>query len=104
MIERLIKNPDVQEVIKASSLPWVRRPVYMITSLMVARGLKVCRESRYKRKLRTTYTIEPDQAVVFAYQLLKIRTKGFKTEKVEYERFTHPEAFLSPEDDVKTIK
>lgn len=58
---------------------------------MVAKGLRACRDLRYKRMLRKkrfSCIIEPGEAVVFAYRLLRIRTQGIKVEKVVYERLT----------------
>lgn len=125
-IEARLKNPRVQTVLKASSMPGLRKPVYMVTGLMIAKGFAAL-EERSKHRAgevgvsgniptpagdvglgtkfsRSANTAESEmwkagEDIVFAYQLLKIEIKGWKGTKIEYDEFRHKAAYLSKDDE-----
>ena len=125
-IEARLKVPRVQAVVKAGSMPGLRQPVYMVTGLMIAKGLAAQQErGKYRAgevKVRgnvptpagdvglganlakSASTEESDtwkagEEIVFAYQLLKIEVKGWKGIKIEYDELRHKAAYLSKDDE-----
>ncbi|RFU73339.1 hypothetical protein TARUN_8913 [Trichoderma arundinaceum] len=125
-IEARIKVPRVQAYVKASSFPGLRKPVYMVTGLMVARGF-TGQEGIGKRRgaeveasgsiptpagdvglgANLSKSIDNTQSntwkvtedIVFAYQLLKIEIKGWKGTKLKYDELRHKAAYLSRDDE-----
>ena len=124
-IEDRLEVPRVQAVIRASRLPGLRNPVYMVTGMMTAKGFRTQQEStKHKTNqvelsgdaptpigdvgLGTSLARSSDaeksktwktgEDIVFAYQLLKIERKGFKGKKVSYDEYRPKAAFLAKDD------
>lgn len=125
-IEARLKNPRVQAVLKAGSIPGLRQPVYMVTGLMVAKGFAARQERGQHRTSEEAISgniatpagdvglganlamsasrEESDmwkagEDIVFAYQLLKIEVKGWKGTKIEYDELRHKAAYLSKDEE-----
>lgn len=125
-IQARLKAPRVQAVTRASRIPGFRSPAYMVTGLMIAKGLSATMENNKSRDrefelsgnapspagqvgaganiAKSTSTERADQwraseDIVFAYQLLKIEIKGWKGERVEYDELRHKAAYLSKDDE-----
>ncbi|KAM0244884.1 hypothetical protein ACHAQJ_010699 [Trichoderma viride] len=125
VIEMRLKAPRVQAVIKSSSIPGFRHPVYMVTGLMVARGFAVVQERGKIRACEvavgghiasptgdiglgantasSSIARESDmwrtgEDIVFAYQLLKIEIKGWRGTRIEFDELRHKAAYLSKDD------
>ncbi|KAJ5174595.1 uncharacterized protein N7482_000472 [Penicillium canariense] len=128
-IQARLNTPRVQAVTRASRIPGFRTPVYMVTGLMIAKGLTVDMENNKRRNgeieisgnapspiaqvgagvnlAKSTNAEEADnwragEDVVFAYQLLKIEVKGWKGDKVEYDELKHKVAYLNQDDEEET--
>lgn len=128
-VQARLKVPRVQAITKVNRIPGFRTPVYMVTGLMVAKGLSVAMENNKHRNgeteiggnapspvgqvgaganlAKSTSTEEADkwragEDIVFAYQLLKIEVKGWKGDKVEYDELRHKAAYLSNDDEEET--
>lgn len=125
-IEARLRVPRVQAVVKASSMPGWRQPVYMITGLMIAKGFTAYQESRKHKAaeigvdghgptpagdvglgvdLAQSVSAEKSDSwkagedIVFAYQLLKIEVKGWRGKKIHYDELRHKAALLSIHDE-----
>ncbi|KAM0520748.1 hypothetical protein ACHAPE_003146 [Trichoderma viride] len=125
-IEARLKVPRVQGFVKANSFPGLRKPVYMVTGLMIARGFAAREETgesvgaqieaigttpmlasdaRLGAKVsKSTYNTHSDawrvvEDIVFAYQLLKIEIKGWKGTKLKYDELRHKAAYLSRDEE-----
>lgn len=121
-IETRLKVPRVQTVLKAGRMPGLRQPVYMVTGVMVAKGLAVLQEKgkhgageveaggnaptpagdvgvganlSKSGDMEESDTWKTQEDIVFAYQLLKIEVKGWKGTRIEYDELKHKAAFLS---------
>ncbi|KAI9928488.1 hypothetical protein ASPWEDRAFT_437545 [Aspergillus wentii DTO 134E9] len=125
-VEARLAVPRVRAVMKASSIPGFRQPVYMITGLMIAKGFSASQEKGKHRSgevdvggsaptptgqagvganvTRSSSAEESDgwkagEDIVFAYQLLKIEVKGWKGKRIEYDELSHEAAYLGKDDD-----
>lgn len=127
-IESRIKAPRVEAIINSGWLPRQRRPVYMVTGIMIAKGLS----ASIQRGKQNSYEVEvggnvpaagvdlgiqggrshsvgdsdswtAGEDVVFAYQLLKIKVKGWKGNRVKYDELRHQGALLGIEDDDEDV-
>lgn len=125
-IEARLKVPRVQGFVKASNFPGLRKPVYMVTGLMIAKGFTAREETgkstsaqvvatgtiptpasgaRLGAKLsKSTNNTQSDawrviEDIVFAYQLLKIEIKGWKGTKLKYDELRHKAAYLSRDEE-----
>ncbi|KAE8138676.1 hypothetical protein BDV38DRAFT_281973 [Aspergillus pseudotamarii] len=123
-LEARLKAPRVQAVLRTSSIPGFRYPVYMVTGLMVAKGFAVTHETGKNRgaelgaegsaptpagqagagiNIARSRSIEQSEEwkarddIVFAYQLLKIEVRGWKGTRIEYDELRHKAAYLSHE-------
>ena len=121
-----LSEPKIRRVMKVGSLR-PSEPVYMITGLKIARGL-VAKSSKskgssggaelggsvptpagdvglgtdfsMKQNQKFTYeTVIPEEDIVFAYQLLQIRLKGWRNQNLTFDEFSHKAAFLSHQED-----
>lgn len=128
-IQARLKVPRVQAVTKVNRIPGFRTPVYMVTGLMIAKGLSVAMENNKHHNgeieisgnapspvgqvgagvnlAKSTSTGEADkwragEDIVFAYQLLKIEVKGWKGDRVEYDELRHKAAYLSNDNEEET--
>ncbi|KAE8326052.1 hypothetical protein BDV39DRAFT_216213 [Aspergillus sergii] len=124
-LEARLKAPRVQAVLRASSIPGFRHPVYMVTGLMIATGFAVTQEIGKTRageiggegsaptpagqagagiNMARSSAIEQSEEwkagddIIFAYQLLKLEVKGWKGTRIEYDEVRHKAAYLSNED------
>jgi hypothetical protein len=125
-IKSRIKADIVRETIKASGFLSIRQPVYMVTGRKLAKGFSAVQESGkqtssdvesggsastpagnaavkvgaagHKEKGLQTGWKAGDE-LVFAYQLMKINVKGWKSSKVEFDEFRHESALLSNDDE-----
>lgn len=127
-IEARCKAARVRAVVKAGCgrMPGMRHPVYMVTGLMVAKGLVALQEKGNHQagavevsgdvptpagdvglganlsKSASTQRNDRWKAgedIVFAYQLLKIEVKGWKGTKIEYDELRHKAAYLGISDE-----
>lgn len=123
-IESRINVPRIKAIVNPGWLPSQRKPVYMVTGVMVAKGFTANRQRNKEHSgefevgvnVPTAGLDVGDNAVrshnvgdseswkagddiVFAYQLLKIEVKGWKGTRVEYDELRHKAAFLGNEDD-----
>ncbi|UKZ69236.1 uncharacterized protein TrAtP1_010245 [Trichoderma atroviride] len=125
-IEARLKVPRVHGFVKASSFPGLRKPVYMVTGLMIAKGFVARQETREStgaqveangtvpmpgsdvrlgvKLSKSTYNTQSDawrviEDIVFAYQLLKIEIKGWKGTKLQYNELRHKAAYLSRDEE-----
>lgn len=128
-IQARLKAPRVQAVTKASRMPGLRTPVYMVTGLMIAKGFTADVENNKHRNgevgisgeapapmsgvgaganlAASTSTRGADkwragEDIVFAYQLLKIEAKGWKGDRVEYDELRYKAAYLGKDDEEDT--
>jgi hypothetical protein len=124
-IESRVAEPRVRAVMKAEGLGF-RQPVYMVTGLKVAEGFVGKREtgSRSTGTVEGGVTVPTPTGdvgiganvsggkhaegrdewkaggdIVFAYQLLKITLKGWKSKQLEIDDFRHKAAYLGLDDD-----
>lgn len=127
-IESRIKAPRVEAIINSGWLPRQRRPVYMVTGIMIAKGFSayIQRGKQHSYEIEASGTVPTagvdlgiqggrshnvgdsdswtgGEDIVFAYQLLKIEVKGWKGDRVEYDELRHKAAFLGSEDDDEDI-
>ncbi|RJE23881.1 hypothetical protein PHISCL_03793 [Aspergillus sclerotialis] len=124
-IEARVKVPRVQAAIR-TNMGLRRHPVYMVTGLMVAKGFAAVQERGAHRagdvgvggdiptptgqvgagaNVARSVSVEDSdrwrvgEDIVFAYQLLKIETKGWKGTRIEYDELRHKAAYLNIDDD-----
>lgn len=125
-IEARLKVPRVQGFVKASSFPGLRKPVYMVTGLMIAKGFAAREETGKSTGAqveangtvptpagdvglganlsKSTENTQSDawrvsEDIVFAYQLLKIEVKGWKGTQLKYDELRHKAAYLSRDEE-----
>ncbi|KAL7793614.1 hypothetical protein V8C37DRAFT_378459 [Trichoderma ceciliae] len=125
-MEARLRVPRVQAFVKADSFPGLRKPVYMVTGLMIAKGFTAQEEKgNYKSSEveaggsvptpagdvglgadlassmdnTQSHTWKVREDIVFAYQLLKIEIKGWKGTKLKYDELRHKAAYLSRDDE-----
>lgn len=127
-IESRINAPRIKAIVNPGWLPSQRKPVYMVTGIMVAKGFTANRQRNKQHSgevevggnvptagvdvgtnaVRSHNVGDSDswkagEDIVFAYQLLKIEVKGWKGTKVEYDELRHKAAFLGNEDDDEDV-
>jgi len=129
-IKARIAEPRVRAVIKAKGLAF-RQPVYIITKLKITKGFAGKRETKSRTTaaveggapvptpagditINAIISAEKDTEerdewkaggdIVFAYQLLKIKLKGWKTKRLEVNEFRHKATYLSLKDNNKNNK
>ncbi|PFH61504.1 hypothetical protein XA68_17161 [Ophiocordyceps unilateralis] len=124
-IEARVTEPRVRAVMTSSGLEFAQ-PVYMVTGLKIAKGFKGKRESGrnvattvqgggavptpagdvsigasmsrgIEAEARDEWTAGGD--IVFAYQLLKIELKGWKSKRLVVDEFRPKAAYLGLDDD-----
>ncbi|KAM0454210.1 hypothetical protein ACHAPV_008480 [Trichoderma viride] len=125
-IEARLKVPRVQGFVKASSFPGLRKPVYMVTGLMIAKGFAAREETGKSTSAqveangtiptpagdvglganlsKSTDNSQSDawrvsEDIIFAYQLLKIEVKGWKGTQLKYDELRHKAAYLSKDEE-----
>lgn len=124
-IRARILEPRVAAVIKASNFGF-RQPVYMVNGIKIAKQLIVNKAREYKVSApfeiggavptpagqvdmgvsvsmdKTVGTHDGwtlDEDIVFAYQLLKIELKGWKSKELHVDEYLHKRAFLTVDDE-----
>ncbi|RGP78856.1 hypothetical protein FLONG3_3055 [Fusarium longipes] len=124
-IEARVKDPRVRKVLAGSGFV-LRQPVYMITAIKIAKGLTVSKATGNRKAAGISSGVpiptpagditagasvsggveatasdswKAGEDVVFAYQLLKIEVKGWKTKRVEVDEFRSKQAFLKMDDE-----
>lgn len=127
-IESRMKAPRVKAIVNPGWLPSQRKPVYMVTGIMIAKGFKanLQRSKQHSGEVEVGGTIPTarldaginaarlhnvgdsdswtaGEDIVFAYQLLKIEVKGWKGTKVEYDELRHKAAFLGTTNDDEDV-
>lgn len=123
-IKARCNDPAVKDFMRLDSV--LCKPVYMISGLKVAKDFKLQGENSLSRgvaaeagaevqpevsvgggagiqhKHRVADEFESESDVVFAYQLIKIKPKGWsKEKKLDVSEFQHHQAFLGDEDEGK---
>ncbi|KAK8079702.1 hypothetical protein PG997_007520 [Apiospora hydei] len=127
ILER-ISDPKIQAVMRGDFFAFGGRPVYMITGLKIAHNLVASKGSAksYTVSLEGLATApapvpvgtvdagvsisrgeydkrhdswKSNNDIVFAYQLLKIKWKGLKQNRLHVEEFVHKHQLLSNDDD-----
>ena len=121
-----LSEPRVRRAMKADGLR-PSEPIYMVTGLKIARGL-VAKSTRSKgnsggaelggsvptpagdvglgtnfnvmKNQNFTYETTIPEDIVFAYQLLQIRLKGWRNKNLTFDEFSHKAAFFSHQEDV----
>lgn len=121
-IRELANEPRVRSILNADSL--FHGPVYMVTGLKIAKGFKLTHSDSSERAFSTNVlaTTAPDVSIgpkaeveskmgvsdgfeaandiIFAYQLLRIKPKGWgKNTTFKTDGFRHRAAFLSDSDE-----
>ncbi|KAE8447648.1 hypothetical protein EG329_010619 [Mollisiaceae sp. DMI_Dod_QoI] len=116
-ITERVKEPRIRNIMKADSL--FRSPVYMVTGLKIAKEFQLTHEdsSKVGVTVEGSGTVAPEASVgvsvdassstklsdgfeasndiIFAYQLLKIKPKGWgKDQTIQTDEFHHKAAFL----------
>ncbi|KAK1142634.1 hypothetical protein N8T08_007438 [Aspergillus melleus] len=121
-IRARVAVPRVQSFMKAGSIPGFRQPVYMVTGVKIANGLRALEEwgnngasevdigsdaptpaGQVAGGVSTARSSSAEASdrwraadnIVFAYQLLKIEIKGWKGARLEYDELRHRAAFLN---------
>lgn len=127
-IESRINAPRIKAIVNPGWLPGQRKPVYMVTGVMIAKGFTANRQRNKQhsaeieaggnvptagvdvginasksRNVGDSESWKAGEDIVFAYQLLKIEVKGWKGNKVEYDELRHKAAFLGNEDDDEDV-
>lgn len=118
-IEARVRSPRVKAVMKRGRR-LKRKPIYMVTGIMVAKGFAAVQERGTHRTgeagveagdvsmgatvSRSSGAESSDrwtsnEDIVFAYQLLKIEVKGFKGARIEYDELRHKAGYLSTIED-----
>ncbi|RFN45481.1 hypothetical protein FIE12Z_10243 [Fusarium flagelliforme] len=123
-IEARVKEPRVRAVM-AGSLGF-RQPVYMITAVKIAKGFSASTTTGKRKgagveagipiptpagdvtaganisggvEASSSDSWKAGEDIIFAYQLLKIELKGWRTKRVEVDEFRSKEAFLGMDDE-----
>lgn len=127
-IESRINTPRIKAIVNPGWLPGQRKPVYMVTGIMVAKGFTANRQrskhhsgevevggtvptagvdvginAARSRNVGDSDSWTAGEDIVFAYQLLKIEVKGRKGTRIEYDELRHKAAFLGNEDDDEDV-
>lgn len=124
-IEARVSSPRVKAVMKRG-IGLKRKPIYMVTGVMVAKGFGAVQErGKYRTGEAAAGAGVPTSAgevsigatvstssgaessdrwtssedIVFAYQLLKVEVKGLKGNRIEYDELRHKAAYLSTGED-----
>lgn len=123
-IESRVNAPRIKAIVNPGWRPSQRKPVYMVTGVMVAKGFAANRQRNRQHSgeveaggnvptaevevginaarshnVSDSESWKAGEDIVFAYQLLKIEVKGWKGTRVEYDELRHKAAFLGNEDD-----
>lgn len=89
-VQARLSSPHVEEILKPGRVSFTRQPVYMVTGMVIAKGIRA-KETRGsssltgERIIKESWRTEED--VVFAYRLLKIELKGLTGGRVVYGGF-----------------
>lgn len=127
-IESRINAPRIKAIVNPGWLPTQRKPVYMVTGIMIAKGFTAYRQrnKQHSGEVEASGNIptagvdvginaarshsvgdseswKAGEDIVFAYQLLKIEVKGWKGTRVEYDELRHKAAFLGNEEDDEDV-
>lgn len=125
-IEARMKESRVKAVTKSGAFAGIRHPVYLVSGIMIAKGLAISREAGQRQRAGIgggagaltpagdvsagasvevgqrageTDSWRADEDRVFAYRLLKVIVKGVGGRRVQYDEFRHKAAFLGRGDD-----
>lgn len=120
-IEARVKEPRVRDAM-AGTLG-LRQPVYMVTSLKIAKGFSASTVTGKRKgagveagipiaegittganisggvETRSSDSWRAGEDIIFAYQLLKIELKGWRTKRVEVDEFRSKQNFLHMDDE-----
>ncbi|KAF5700461.1 hypothetical protein FMUND_14319 [Fusarium mundagurra] len=124
-IEARVKEPRVRAVMASSGLGF-RQPVYMVTAVKIAKGFSASTVTGKRKgagveagvpiptpagditaganisggvEASSSDSWKAGEDIIFAYQLLKIELKGWKTKRVEVDEFRSKAAYLDMDDE-----
>jgi hypothetical protein len=121
-IEARVKEPRVRAVMAGSGRLGFRQPVYMVTALKIAKGFSASTVTGRRKGVGVEAGIpitegittganisagveasssdswRAGEDIIFAYQLLKIEVKGWRTKRVEVDEFRSKPACLRKDD------
>ncbi|KAH0559858.1 hypothetical protein GP486_003623 [Trichoglossum hirsutum] len=119
-IDELVKDPKLQKFMRLDSL--LCSPVYMVTGLKIAKGFQFTQTDTVKQgataeasgsvtpsasvggsidastETSSSSGFESANDIVFAYQLLRIKPKGWRKKTLQVSEFQPKAAFLSDKD------